>query len=122
MSVPPKYRKLGDFHRYYSGELKAPIPTLFIGGNHEASNYLWELYYGGWVAPDIYYLGAGGVINFGGIKIAGLSGIYKPDDYTAGRYERVPYTHSDMRSTYHVRAYDVFKLFQLQDGVDIGLS
>jgi lariat debranching enzyme len=25
----------------------APYPTLFIGGNHEACNYLWELYYGG---------------------------------------------------------------------------
>jgi len=22
----------------------APIVTLFIGGNHEASNHLWELY------------------------------------------------------------------------------
>jgi len=31
--------------------------TIFIGGNHEASNYLQELPYGGWVAPNIYYLG-----------------------------------------------------------------
>jgi hypothetical protein len=22
----------------------APYPTIFIGGNHEASNYLWELW------------------------------------------------------------------------------
>lgn len=43
--------------RYYSGEKKAPILTIFIGGNHEASNYLQELPYGGWVAPNIYYLG-----------------------------------------------------------------
>jgi hypothetical protein len=43
--------------RYYSGEKKAPVLTVFIGGNHEASNYLQELPYGGWVAPDIYYLG-----------------------------------------------------------------
>ena len=26
----------------------APILTVFIGGNHEASNHLWELPYGGW--------------------------------------------------------------------------
>lgn len=31
--------------------------TVFIGGNHEASNHLQELPYGGWVAPNIYYLG-----------------------------------------------------------------
>jgi len=43
--------------RYYSGEKKAPVLTIFIGGNHEASNYLQELPYGGWVAPNIYYIG-----------------------------------------------------------------
>ena len=24
--------------------MKAPVLTIFIGGNHEASNHLWELY------------------------------------------------------------------------------
>lgn len=55
--------------RYYSGEKTAPILTIFIGGNHEASNYLQELPYGGWVAPNIYYVGYAGVINIAGIKI-----------------------------------------------------
>ena len=52
-----------------------------VGGNHEAANHLWELYYGGWVAPNIYYLGAAGVVRFGGLRIAGLSGIYNPRHY-----------------------------------------
>lgn len=52
-----------------------------VGGNHEAMNYLWELYYGGWVAPNIYYLGHAGVIKFGGIRIGGLSGIYNGSHY-----------------------------------------
>jgi lariat debranching enzyme len=43
MSVPEKYRQLGGFHKYYTGEKKAPILTIIIGGNHEASNYLLEL-------------------------------------------------------------------------------
>ena len=73
MSVPNKYKELGTFYKYYSGEAVAPYPTLFIGGNHEASNYLWELYYGGWVCPNIYYLGHSGVINFGDLRIGGLS-------------------------------------------------
>ena len=46
--------------RYYSGEKVAPVPTVIIGGNHEASNHLQELTYGGWVAPKIYYLGFAG--------------------------------------------------------------
>jgi hypothetical protein len=77
MSVPNKYKELGTFWKYYSGEALAPYPTLFIGGNHEASNYLWELYYGGWVCPNIYYIGHSGVINFGELRIGGLSGIFK---------------------------------------------
>ena len=34
---------MNDFYKYYSGELIAPYLTIFIGGNHEASNYLREL-------------------------------------------------------------------------------
>ena len=30
----------GTFHKYYTGELVAPVLTLFIGGNHEASSSL----------------------------------------------------------------------------------
>lgn len=41
--MPEKYRKLGEFHPYYSGEKVAPMLTIVIGGNHEASNYMWEL-------------------------------------------------------------------------------
>ena len=36
---------MNDFYKYYSGELIAPYLTIFIGGNHEASNYLRELSY-----------------------------------------------------------------------------
>ena len=53
LNVPPKYKKMGDFHAYFSGQKVAPILTIVIGGNHEASNYLQELHYGGWVAPNI---------------------------------------------------------------------
>ena len=71
MSVPDKYKVMGTFYtarthahatlllrscvapshstpftlfgvQYYTGEAVAPYPTLFIGGNHEACNYLWE--------------------------------------------------------------------------------
>lgn len=44
IAMPEKFRRLGDFADYYSGRKKAPVLTVFIGGNHEASNYLHELY------------------------------------------------------------------------------
>lgn len=120
-AVPAKYRRLGDFHRYYSGEKVAPILTLVIGGNHEASNYLWELYYGGWLAPNIYYLGAAGCIEVGGVPVAAASGIYKEHDYTRGHYERMPYTDSEMRSIYHTRQFEMTKL-GLLDSPSVFLS
>ena len=41
--MPAKFRAMGSFHSYYSGKKVAPILTIIIGGNHEASNYMWEL-------------------------------------------------------------------------------
>ena len=122
MSVPRRYRHLGDFHKYYSGQSRAPVLTIVIGGNHEASNYLFELYHGGWLAPNIYYLGAAGVICYGPWRIAGLSGIYEKRDYRKPHHERLPYDRESLKSVYHVREYDLRKLLSVSDDVDVCLS
>ncbi|KAF9968387.1 lariat debranching enzyme [Mortierella alpina] len=122
IACPRKYLRLGTFHKYYSGECKVPVPTVFIGGNHEASNYLWELYHGGWVCPGIYFLGFGGVINVGGLRISGMSGIYKSGHYESGHYETFPLNDNHKRSIYHVRKYDVYKMLQVKEPMDIFLS
>ncbi|KAF5026095.1 hypothetical protein F66182_1817 [Fusarium sp. NRRL 66182] len=122
MSCPVKYRHLGDFPQYYSGERKAPYLTIFIAGNHEASSHLWELYYGGWVAPNIYYMGAANILRFGPLRIAGLSGIWKGFDYRKPHHERLPFSGDDVKSWYHVREFDVRKLLQVRTQVDVGLS
>lgn len=68
-------RKLNSFHQYVNGTKLAPVLTIFIGGNHEASNILQSLYYGGFVAPNIYFLGFAGVVWFKGLRISGISGL-----------------------------------------------
>ncbi len=74
MACPAKYRRMGDFVAYYSGAALAPMPSVFIGGNHEASGHLWELYHGGYAAPGIFYAGHAGAYVVGGLTIAGISG------------------------------------------------
>ncbi|XP_053664619.1 lariat debranching enzyme [Anopheles marshallii] len=122
MAVPQKHLDMCSFYKYYSGEKKAPILTIFIGGNHEASNYLQELPYGGWVAPNIFYLGYAGVVDCNGVRIGGISGIYKGHDFLKGRFEFPPYDEASKRSVYHQRQIDVFRLKQLSPTVDVMLS
>lgn len=122
MAVPRKYQEMKDFHKYYSGEKKAPLLTIVIGGNHEASNYLAELAYGGWLCENIYYMGYASVVNVNGIRIAGISGIYKGHDYLKGHFEVPPYNDSTKRSAYHLRNLEIFRLKQLAEPVDIVIS
>lgn len=126
MACPVKYRALGHFHQYYAGAKKAPKLTIVIGGNHESSGYMWECYHGGWLAPDIYFLGfAGSVLVDGWLRIAGASGIWKSGDWKKGHFENIPFDDRTIRSVYHIREYDVARLLQLKnrgEQIDVFLS
>lgn len=115
ISTPEKYKRLGDFHNYYSGVEEAPILTIFIGGNHEASNYLHELKYGGFVAKNIFFLGYSNVIWYKGLRIAGLSGIYKKFDYYKTHFETLPLNEKTVRSIYHSRFEDYLKISMIRN-------
>jgi lariat debranching enzyme len=118
LAVPPKYRRMNSFQQYWSGSKAAPVPTIFIGGNHEASNVLQSLYYGGYVAPNMYYMGFAGVIRFKGLRIGGLSGIFNERHYRCGHYEVPPYSEDTMRSVYHLRELEVYRMLQLASQCD----
>lgn len=127
ISMPQKYRHMGDFHRYYRGEKKAPVPTLFIGGNHECLLYMAELKYGGWVAENIYFLGAAGAVWFGGLRISGLSGVWVQrlfvDSIANTKTEEylLPYDRFTIKLAYHIKAKQYIK-FYLIGKADISLS
>ncbi len=127
MACPEKYREMGQFHKYFRRELRAPILTLFVGGNHEASNFLRDLYYGGWVADNIYYLGCSGVVNVvkgeESLRVGGISGIEKHYDFYKGYCETWPYfdNQNSIHTIFHYRQFDVQKL-RLADGMDCFIS
>ncbi len=75
LPVPKRYRALGD---YALLDGPWPIPTLFIGGNHEPFNVLEAIPEGGLLQPNLEYLGRGGCLTIGDLRIAGLSGVLSP--------------------------------------------
>ena len=117
---------MGTFYEYYAGIKKAPYLTIFVGGNHEASNFLREMfinekkniynllnrYFGGWVAEKIYFLGSSGTINIKkgnlNLRLSGISGIYKDHDFANKSIEKFPLKNNI--SCYHTKQIDVMKL------------
>ena len=123
MCTPKKYRLMKDFKDYYIQKKFAPVLTIVIGGNDEAANHMWELPYGGWLAENIYYLGFSGVIQYRGVRTAGLSGIYNGKDFRKGHFERPPFNEDTKRSMYHVKYIDIARLKKLVDSkIDIMMS
>lgn len=61
-------------------------------------------------------------MRYGPWRIAGLSGIYKADDYRLPHVERLPYDRNGIKSVYHLRDFEVGKLLCLTGQVDVCLS
>ena len=78
MAAPAKYRDLGDFPIFASGQFQFPWPIYFIGGNHEPYGWLETLPDGGQIAPNCHYIGRANAVEIGEIKVARLSGIFQP--------------------------------------------
>lgn len=119
-ACPDKYKKMGQFSRYYKGEFELPCLVIFVGGNHEASNLLDETYYGGWIWKNVFYLGRAGVVNYKGLRIAGCSGIYNENNYHKGFYEKD--VENNIRSIYHIRNFDIARLNLIKGHIDMFLS
>lgn len=67
-------------------------------------------------------MGYAGVVKYKGIRIGGLSGIYKGFDFFKGHFECPPYDQNTIRSVYHYRQQEIFRLQQLSEPIDIMMS
>ncbi|KAA6393705.1 MAG: putative Lariat debranching enzyme [Streblomastix strix] len=121
--APPKYQHLGAFQNYYSGKLLAPYLTIVIGGNHESCSYSWELFYGGWLCPRVYFMGAAGAVVYRGLRLVGLSGIYNHRSYGLKFYPVSPYVTVDRKTeAFHYKQNTVEMLKLLTPHADILIS
>lgn len=82
MAAPAKYRAIGDFPDFYSGQFIFPWPVYFIGGNHEPYGLLDLTPEGAPIAPNCFYLGRASALELAGLKIVGLSGIFNEDKFS----------------------------------------
>ena len=124
-------KEKGDFYLYYNKILTAPYLTIFIGGNHESSNLLEQNFYGGFLCKNIFYLGNAGIINYNGIRIGGISGIFKNSrgDYFKGHWES---NLNDIKDTndfkknnlsiYHTREFEYCKFSYVNGILDFFMS
>ena len=114
-AAPKRYHILGTFHKIASGERAVPCPIIIIGGNHEATDLLFQLPFGGYVAPNVYYMGRGCQLQVGDVLISGVSGLYNERNYFTPVNESFPIRKpGDMHSALNIRAFTDFQLFGLE--------
>lgn len=101
--VPERYRRLGTFPLVQD---PWPVPTWFIGGNHEAWNILGQRLEGGEMVPNLGYLGRAGTRTLNGLRIAFLSGVYSPRAYDRPS-PRWPFPPSQAKDASYYRRADV---------------
>ena len=101
----------GTFHKFYNGELTFPCMVIVIGGNNENMDLLFKLPFGGFIAPNIFYLGRAGIIEYKGIRISGFSGIPSKDDFGKKVTEKFPIRGEDIYTSYYTRSFSPFQLF-----------
>ncbi|KAH0795957.1 Lariat debranching enzyme [Histomonas meleagridis] len=121
-AAPPKYQKLGTFYKLYNGEKKLPALTIVVGGNHESSDFLHVLPFGGWLAENVFYTGRANSLRLGDLTITAISGLYKPEQYFRPVDEQYPIRSvSDLHTAYHIRAFSDFQILGLSS-TDIMIS
>jgi hypothetical protein len=103
MPVPERYREPGSYAEVLD---PWPVPTLFIGGNHEPWNVLGAMPEGGMLRPGLEYFGRAGLRTIGSVGIAGLSGVYSPRAFDRPR-QRWPFLPQQAKDASYYRREDL---------------
>ncbi|HRI63879.1 MAG TPA: metallophosphoesterase [Polyangium sp.] len=128
LAAPAKYRTIGEFPDFFNGRAVFPWPVYFIGGNHEPYGLLDTIPDGGQVIHNCTYIGRTGVIEIGGLRIAGLSGIFQADAFERrrpslqdlGKTSKKEYTYfrkDDIDSAANFESIDILLVHEWPDGV-----
>jgi len=62
------------------------------------------------------------VVDFCGLRIAGMSGIFHRENFKKGHFEKMPYAGDTKISAFHVREYELWKLLHLSSPIHMMLS
>ena len=100
----------GDLETYRYNPKKI-VPLYFVAGNHDHRWSIEKLLYEDSLLRPIV---PGVVYDIGGLRVAGLSGVYSP------YYYQNPQSHTKIHR--HFSRQDVDSLMRINDGVDIFLS
>lgn len=128
MDAPSKYRKVGDFPDFYTRRAVFPWPVWFIGGNHEPYGFLDRSPQGATIAPNCHYLGRVGAVELAGLKVVGVSGIYRQEQFTIKRpdvsqlghtsnKEYIGFTEEEIDRALELKSADILLLHEWPSGI-----
>ena len=116
---PPKYtfeEFYGSFHKYINSSAKLPCLFILIGGNNECEDLLFQMPYGGFIAENIYYTGRSSILDYKGLRISALSGIFFDKWFNKPICEKFPIrSERDLQTSYYVRSSSVYQLLCYQN-------
>lgn len=114
-AAPAHYRRLGTFYKLYNGERRIARPTIVLGGNHESSDFLHLLPFGGWLAQNVFYTGRANSLKVGDVSITAISGLYNSHYYYENVDEKYPIrSKTDLHKCFHIRAFSDFQILGLE--------
>ena len=115
-AAPAHYRQLGSFYKLHNGERKIPRPTIVLGGNHESSDFLHLLPFGGWLAPDIFYTGRANSLIIEDVSITAICVLYNSHYYYEKVVEKYPIrSKTDLHKCFNIRAFSYFQILGLHE-------
>ena len=109
----PKYsldEYYGSFHKYVNPSTPLPCLFILIGGNNECEDLLCQMPYGGFIADNLYYAGRSSILDYKGLRISTLSGIFNESIFNQLLFEKFPIRNGDIKTNHYIRSFSLYQL------------